>query len=348
MIIKIKMEAFYATLFVGKNKIIKIFKMKKIKFSLPLLFFVSGIYAQNIGIGTTTPTFGKLEVVGTFGLGKTVAAFGSDGAGISLQRNSPAIGFNQYRDAAGSKFMSNGYASTITLDEATGIMAWDMYNSGFKSNPTIGSNRAITILNNGNIGIRSLGAANIGLVVAKQPENIIGTAVFDGYDHSSFFANSVSENTYIRCATNSNGAAVIINEVASGDTLMPNNTRIGLGGTISPVMAVDLYGSLGITKRKVFDICGNAMATPGNCSFMLIETCGYTPAILTLGNGTVQGQILLIYASLGDGQSFTINETANIDLASSCLMDYRGQTLLLMWRLVGTSGRWTEITRRVL
>lgn len=313
-----------------------------------LLLFGKISSAQNVGIGTTTPTLGKLEVFGTFGLGKTVAAFGSDGAGISLQRNSPTIGFNQYRDATGSKHMSTGFAATISLNETTGIMAWDMYNSGFKGNPTIGTNRAITILNNGNIGIRGLGAANIGLVVAKQPENIIGTAVFDGYDHSSFFANSVSENTYIRCATNSNGAAVIINEVASGVTLMPNNTRIGLGGTISPVMAVDLYGSLGITKRKEFNICGNAMATPGNCSFMLIETCGTTPAILTLGNGTVQGQILLIYASLGSNQSYTVNETANIDLASNCLMSNRGQTLLLMWRLVGSSGRWTEITRRVL
>ncbi len=322
--------------------------MKNIKLSLTLLFYGCIVNAQNVGISTTTPTLGKLEVFGTFGLGKTVAAFGSEGAGISLQRNSPAIGFNQYRDAMGSKFMSNGFASTITLDEATGIMAWDMYNSGFKWNPTIGSNRAITILNNGNIGIRGLGATNIGLVVAKQPENIIGTAVFDGYDHSSFFANSVSENTYIRSATNSNGAAVIINEVANAVTLMPNNTRIGLSGTISPVMTVDLYGSLGITKRKVFDICGNTMATPGNCSFMLIETCGTTPAILTLGNGTVQGQILLIYASLGDNQSYAVNETANIDLASNCLMNNRGQTLLLMWRLVGTSGRWTEITRRVL
>ncbi len=341
------MVGFFATLFVEINKNYKIFKMKKIKLSLTLLFYGCTVYAQNVGISTTTPTLGKLEVVGTFGLGKTVAAFGSDGAGISLQRNSPAIGFNQYRDATGSKHMSTGFASTISLDEASGIMAWDMYNSGFKGNPTIGSNRAITILNNGNIGIRGLGATNIGLLVAKQPENVIGTAVFGGYNHSSFFANGASENTYLRSESSGGTSDVVINEIANGITTMPNNTRIGLGGTISPVMAVDLYGSLGITKRQVFDICGNTMATPGNCSFMLIETCGITPAILTLGNGTVQGQILLIYASLGDNQSFTINETANIDLASSCLMYYRGQTLLLMWRLVGNSGRWTEITRRV-
>ena len=120
--------------------------MKNILLILISLAVLNNLYAQNVGIGTTTPTLGKLEVLGTFGFSKTVAAFGSDGAGISLQRNSPTIGFNQYRDALGSKFMSNGFASTITLDEATGIMAWDMYNSGFKGNPTIGTNRAITII----------------------------------------------------------------------------------------------------------------------------------------------------------------------------------------------------------
>ena len=50
---------------------------------------------SNVGIGTTTPTRAKLEVFGTGGIFSfTSAIFGSDGAGISLQRNRPAIGFN--------------------------------------------------------------------------------------------------------------------------------------------------------------------------------------------------------------------------------------------------------------
>jgi hypothetical protein len=314
--------------------------MKKITTVFIFLALAHNVHAQNVGVGITTPTLAKLEVFGTYGLGKTVAAFGSEGAGVSLQRNSPAIGFNQYRDAISSKYMSNGFASTITLNETTGVMAWDMYASGLKGNATATPNRAITILNNGNIGIRGFGATNVGLVVAKQPENVIGTAVFDGRDNSSFFVNSTSENTYLRSVDD-----VRINEIANGVTLIPNNTRIGIGGTLNPLTSVELYGSLGITKRTVFNICGNAIATPGNCSFMLVETCGTTPAILSLGNGTVQGQILLVYASLGDNQSFYVNETTNIDLASNFLMRYRSETLLLMWRIIGANGRWTEISR---
>jgi hypothetical protein len=317
--------------------------MKNFLKLLLILIATKNMMAQNVGINVPTATLGKLEVAGTYGLGKTVAAFGSDRAGVSLQRSSPAIGFNQYRDATGSKLMSNGFAATITLDETTGIMAWDMYLSGFKGYATSSPTRALTILNNGNIGIRGVGAANIGLLVAKQPENIIGTAVFDGSNQSSYFANGANENTYIR--SGSVTGDVIISEVANGVTVMPNNTSIGFGGSLNPVTSLELYGSLGITKRTVFNICGNATATPGNCSFMLIETCGREPAILTLGNGTVPGQILLVYASLGDNQSYTVNETANIDLASSYLMRYSGQTLLLMWRKIGATGRWTEISR---
>jgi hypothetical protein len=40
-----------------------------------------------------------------------------------------------------------------------------------------------------------------------------------------------------------------------------------------------------------------------------------------------------------------VNETANIDLASNFLMKYTGETLLLMWRKIGATGRWTEISR---
>jgi len=317
--------------------------MKKLIFLFAFFWTVNNITAQNVGIGGITPTLAKLEVSGTFGAGKTVAAFGSEGAGISIQRSSPAIGFNQYRDATSSKYMSNGFASSISLNETTGTMAWDMYGAGLKGGNTPNANRAITILNNGNIGIRGLGASNIGLVVAKQPENVIGTAVFEGYNQSSYFANSVNENTYIR--SGSTDGDVVINNIANGITLMPNNTSIGIGGSLNPVTSLELFGSLGITKRTVFNICGNILAQPGNCSFMVIETCGTTPAILTLGNGTVQGQILLIYSNISTNQSYYVNETTNIDLASKFLMDGKGETLLLMWRLIGATGRWTEISR---
>ena len=71
--------------------------MKKI-FILLIFFAISGkwfeVFSQNIGIGITNPTRAKLEVSGVSGSGATSAIFGTDGTGISLQRNWPTIGFN--------------------------------------------------------------------------------------------------------------------------------------------------------------------------------------------------------------------------------------------------------------
>ena len=65
-----------------------------------LLAQVTGsfIFSQNVGIGISTPTKGRFEVQGVAGTGATVAAFGTESTGLSLQRNWPTIGFNQYRD----------------------------------------------------------------------------------------------------------------------------------------------------------------------------------------------------------------------------------------------------------
>ena len=83
---------------------------KKYLLILPLWLPVL-IFAQNTGIGTSTPTKGKLEVVGVAGAGATSAAFGTDGTGISFQRDWPTIGFNQYRNSilpgSEGKYMNN-------------------------------------------------------------------------------------------------------------------------------------------------------------------------------------------------------------------------------------------------
>ena len=63
---------------------------------LLLLFVVS--YTQNIGVGTNNPiTRAKLEVWGGSGIGTTTGLMG-DARAISLHRNYPGIGFNQYND----------------------------------------------------------------------------------------------------------------------------------------------------------------------------------------------------------------------------------------------------------
>jgi hypothetical protein len=100
------------------------------------------ILAQNVGIGTTTPTRGKLEVVGVAGTGATVAVFGGNTTGISLQCNWPTIGFNQYRDATvpGSqgKYLANGHAAVQYFDPVNGNMVYEMFPSGNMDTYTLG------------------------------------------------------------------------------------------------------------------------------------------------------------------------------------------------------------------
>src|SRR5262245_11006544 len=134
---------------------LKILTMKK-KINCIYFFFLVLIanlptrsISQNIGIGVTVPTRAKLEVNGAAGSGYTSGIFGADGAGISLQRNWPTIGFNQYNDGM-SRFMSNGYASIQYLDPSSGTMAIDMLGNGTTASPTNLSFRALTIANNGN------------------------------------------------------------------------------------------------------------------------------------------------------------------------------------------------------
>src|SRR5262245_43456717 len=85
------------------------------------------VFSQNIGIGLSNPTRARLELNGA--VSTTAAIFGGESTGISLQRNWPAVGFNQYFNGTG-KYMANGYGGAIALDPAAGYMIFDMYPYG--------------------------------------------------------------------------------------------------------------------------------------------------------------------------------------------------------------------------
>jgi hypothetical protein len=70
-----------------------------------------------VGIGISNPTRAMLEQNGV--VGNTAAIFGGEGAGISLQRNFPAIGFNHYSDGA-HKSIAAGYGAQLGLNQVNG------------------------------------------------------------------------------------------------------------------------------------------------------------------------------------------------------------------------------------
>ena len=113
---------------------------------------ISSNNTGNVGIGVSNPSRAKLEVNGVAGSGNTSAIFGGDGAGISIQRNWPTIGFNQYRDVAtgNGKAIGNGYGVQVNMDPSNGIFSINMQdsvgaNQSFANTPV----RGVTVFNNG-------------------------------------------------------------------------------------------------------------------------------------------------------------------------------------------------------
>jgi len=89
------------------------------------------VVGQNIGIGVTNPQKGKLEIAGALGGHTTVLTIGSDGAGISLQRNWPTIGFNQYRDVNNTqRFIGAGHAGSIFVSSVDGSIVFAQFGHG--------------------------------------------------------------------------------------------------------------------------------------------------------------------------------------------------------------------------
>lgn len=205
----------------------KIFLLFK---SVPALFFTivtSTLFSQNVGIGTTAPTKGKLEVYGA--VGATSAIFGGDGAGISLQRNYPGIGYNMYYGSE-ARMMRPGTALVQFLDYVGGGLVFDTY--GAVSTPDVvasGQTRRYTIRQNGNFSINTY-QANASLFVTPGTLGIT-TARFRGTNYHSVFCDRVTgqstQHTYI--SGGKPGSHVFINDQGLGNVYIGNGTsRIGI------------------------------------------------------------------------------------------------------------------------
>lgn len=189
--------------------------------------------AQNIGIGTLTPLRAKLEVEGS--VGATSAIFGGESSGISLQRNWPGIGFNQYYAFFG-KYIANGHAGVQYLDPNNGGIYFDLFPYGTANNPNGTALRTLSLLPSGNVGIRGA-YANATLSVARGT-GTEGTALFYGTQWSSHFNYSTTENTYIRAGKNN--SHVYINDIPGGNIFLGGgSSRVGIN-TNSPVYTLEI------------------------------------------------------------------------------------------------------------
>jgi hypothetical protein len=322
---------------------------------IKLLFLLGSqfnVFSQNVGIGTHTPTHAKLMVVGTGSVGSaTMAAFGTDGAGISLQNSPLTIGFNQYRDntATNGRYMANGIGGTISFDPGTGTIDFKIFNNGIKDNLTDNGKSVITILKNGSIGIGGSISETAGLWVTKKPTDIGGGVVFKGTNYDTKFYDLYNENTFINAGKDA--GKVIINDIPGGKTIIPNNTRIGTGGSINPQTTLELFGAISLMKEELIDICNETIYTyvPNNVSRVKIAACSGSITELKLGDGIVFGQILILSAGVAFPISsglLTLKDTGNVDLHTNYNMFLSHRNLMLIWRkLTPTTGRWTAMNQ---
>lgn len=263
-----------------------------------MLFTTILVHAQNVGIGTTTPTLGKLEIKGAAGTGTTVAAFGTDGAGLSIQKDvlGPIIGFNHYRDLtianSQGKYFTNGFASILAQEVANGKIKFDMYDFGIKDGFTSVGRRAFTIANNGNIGIRDEAVNNITLYVPKV-NNSTGSLYLAGTTYPSIFHFNTNEDTYIRAGKDA--GSVIINDIPNGNVrLGSTTTKVGIN-TI-PNATLDVNGDV-IMKKTVIVSNGTNTITALNrqgASTLYFTTTGAVITTLTGIAGGVDGMIVHI------------------------------------------------------
>lgn len=230
-------------------------------------------YAQNVGIGNTAANNAKLEVEGVVGSGATVGLFGSNANGVSLQRNWPTLGFNQYRDdvAPGSqgKYISNGFAAIQYFDFNTGTYAFDMFPSGTANSFTPAGIRGITIANNGNTSIRT--NVNGATLNIGRGDGIDGTAVFAGPTYWSHFHYNTGEDTYIRAGVG--GGTVFVNKTANSSVLMgTTSTHLGINSP-NPFYTIEVYQPNGQKAFTLVDAYNYRWAMAANF-------------INTLNNGT--------------------------------------------------------------
>ncbi len=313
-------------------------------FLLSILVISKHSLSQNVGIGTSTPIKAKLEVHGVAGAGATSAIFGGESTGISLQRNWPTIGFNQYRDivtpGSQGKYMNNGFAAIQYFDPTTGTMAFDMFPNGTADAFTPVAKRGITILSSGNVGIHSGGSSTASLYVTRGT-NFDGTAIFGGTQYGSYFNYSNTEDTYIR--PGKDGGKVIVNDVPNGNIqLGGGSSHVGVNESY-PLTSLQLNGALSINKVDLTLTKTNYTITIGNRSYIMITKATTDATFIIITNGIVPGQILFIESDQANGTSgfqFFSGLSNNTRLSSNPLTLKGLDTLTLIWN----GSYWLELS----
>ena len=129
---------------------------------------------------------------------QTNALFGSNGTGISLQKNWPSIGFNAYRDNANvQRYIGTGFAFINSVSQPDGVYFWNKAGYGV-TNGLVGASEqyVMGLSQDGNLGIGTSPQALYRLAVngsVRAKEVIVETGWADYVFDENYKLRSIDE-----------------------------------------------------------------------------------------------------------------------------------------------------------
>jgi hypothetical protein len=209
-------------------------KYYQLVFSITLALSTS-LTAQNIGIGTTTPTRAKLELNGMEG--NTTGIFGSDANGIGLVASWPYLSYNGYYNA-GHKYINNGFNARQYLNPGTGQAGFEICGTGVKDALVTGAKAALTFAPNGRVGIGQNSGFNAQLNVARDP-GMDCTAFFSAPQWSAF---NYGPTEYTAIRGSANLTSVYLNYYAQNSKIVMGVEGSSVGiNSAAPVYPLEMY-----------------------------------------------------------------------------------------------------------
>ncbi len=218
--------------------------MKKVIFYPAILLFTTGAIAQNVGIGTPTPTEARLTVVDPSG-NQFVSRTSLTGPGISIYQasGSPTLGFNS-KLTPSYGFMGSGYGSFFQYDTATGKLRYFSSTAGGAPNTNMAATTQtlLAITADGNMGV-GVSSPLAGLHVRGKSLLVDNTS---GFGDVTLTATTSAIGGLIELRNNTNIRTVAMRagdgSGISGELIFYNNT-----GTVS---SLELDGDYAATGRS--------------------------------------------------------------------------------------------------
>lgn len=259
------------------------------------------IFAQNVGIGTSNPTKGRLVVRGT--VGAVSAMFGDDNWGVAIENSFPGIGLNTYYNSGtGRKTTFTGYGGYLGLNPSNGDFMLMSSSVSTNTDAFMTLNQRLLINKDGNIGVQGVTEPAMPLSFSNTLGNKISLWGQSANTHYGFGIQSSLLQMYT--PTNLDDIAFGVGSSSSFTerVRIKGNGNVGIGEP-SPAYKLDLKGRMriqhnpGATAGIYFD--GNTEPTR---SFI----------------GTFDDDYVGMFGSGGAGWGFVMNvENGNTGLGTT-------------------------------